>query len=98
MTKSALSVRIPQITSLDTAITLYYTTTELSSKDVIKLFGSCSTSTVTKLKGIVRQKMAEQKIPVWNAQNINTKVAYETWGLDIEDLKYRKQELEKLGM
>lgn len=98
MVRSALSVRVPQITSLETAITLYYTTTELSSKDVKKLFGDCSTSTITKLKGVVRQKMAEQKTPVWNAQNVNTKVAYETWGLDIEDLKCRKKELEKIGM
>ena len=98
MIKSTLSVRIPQITSLETAITLYYTKTELANRDIVLLFGKHSSSTMTKLKDVVRKKMAERKTPVWNAQNVNTKVAYETWGIDIEDLKRRRQELKDLGM
>lgn len=89
MTKSILNVRIPQITSLETAIRLYYEHTELSNSDIKELFGKCSSATISRLKSKVREKMAEEKTPVWNANNVNTKVAYSTWGLNIDDLEHR---------
>ncbi|MDE7360472.1 MAG: hypothetical protein K2N38_00885 [Oscillospiraceae bacterium] len=93
MTKSVLSVRVPQITSLETAIRLYYEHTELSNSDIKELFGKCSSATITRLKSKVRERMAEEKTPVWNANNVNTKVAYSTWGLDIDDLETRYQKV-----
>lgn len=95
MAKSVLSVRIPQITSLETAIRLYYERTELSNSDIKELFGGCSTATITRLKRKVREKMTEENTPIWNANNVNTRVAYTTWGLDIDDMekRYRKSKL-----
>lgn len=96
MIKSTFNVRIPQITSLETAIRLYYEHTELSNSDIKELFGECSSATISRLKAIVRERMAEEKTPVWSANNVNTKIAYSTWELDINDLEQRYKKIKDL--
>jgi len=93
MTKN---VRIPKITSIETAVRLYYENAELSNANVKELFGNHSTATITKLKNLVRERVITENIPVWNAANVPTKVAYEVWGLNINDLEYRLEKLNKL--
>ncbi len=87
--------RIPQITSIETAIEIYYSKTQLGNADIKKLFG-VSSSKVTSLKKIVRQAMAERNVMPYNALLVNTKIAYEVWGLDIADLEKRHIALERL--
>lgn len=87
--------RIPQVTSIATAIEIYYSKTQLSNADIKKLFGVCS-SKATNLKKIVRQTMAERNVMPYNALLVNTKIAYEVWGLDIADLEKRHIALERL--
>lgn len=91
-------VRIPQITDLKTAIELYIKKSELSTKDIQALFGKVCKDTVVKLKYIAREKMAEKGVSAYNAAYVNTAAAYEAWGLDINDLKRRLQELRELGL
>ena len=91
------NVRIPPITSLKTAIELYYSMTELGNSDIKRLFGNHSSATITRLKNKAKQKMIEQGTPVWNAQRVNTKVSYEAWGLDIKDLEFRYKKLQELS-
>lgn len=93
MQKSTINVRIPQITSLETAIRLYYEHDELSNKDIVELFGKIGSGTVWKLKQKALALMQERNTPVWNAQRVNTEVAYEAWGLDIDNLEYRWKKL-----
>ncbi|MGN0670031.1 MAG: hypothetical protein ACI4JZ_05730 [Oscillospiraceae bacterium] len=93
MQKPTINVRIPQITSLETAIRLYYERNELSNKDIEVLFGKMSSGTVWKLKQKALALMQERNTPVWNAQRVNTEVAYEAWGLDIDKLEYRWKKL-----
>ena len=93
MQKSTINVRIPQITSLETAIRLYYERNELSNKDIVELFGKIGSGTVWKLKQKALALMQERNTPVWNAQRVNTEVAYEAWGLDIDNLEYRWKKL-----
>lgn len=88
-------IRIPQITDVKTAIQIYYERIELSSSDITKLFGKRSSSTVTALKSLARQKMIENEIPCWNAVNVNTAAAFEAWGLSIEDLEERYKKLKE---
>lgn len=91
------NVRIPPITSLKTAIKLFYSRTELGNADIEELFGKHSSSTIARIKRKARQRMIEQGTPVWNANRINTKVSYEAWGLDIADLEYRYKKLQELS-
>lgn len=90
------NVRIPSITSIETAVRLYYEKSELSNSDVKQLFGNHSSATISKLKNLVRERVAAEDIPVWNAQNVPTKTAYEVWGLDIGDLEHRLEKLNRL--
>lgn len=95
-TNDKCNVRIPAVTSLQTAIRLYYERTELSNDDIRELFGQYSSTTIAKLKNLVRERVAAENIPVWNAQNVPTQTAYECWGLSIDDLEHRLEKLNKL--
>ena len=91
-------VRIPQITSLETAIKLYYENIEIGNQEIKMLFGSISSATVCKLKNLAKEKMLENNVPSWNALNVNTKTAYKAWGLDIDDLEFRYNKLKELNL
>ena len=98
MQTTTISVRIPQVTSLETAIRLYYERTELSNTDIRELFGNLGHSTVTRLKQKARELMQERGTPVWNAQRVNTEVAFEAWGLDIKRFEYCLKKLKGLNL
>lgn len=91
------NVRIPPITSLKTAIELYYSRTELGNADIEELFGKHSTATVSRLKRKARHKMVELNIPSWNGNRVNTEAAFESWGLNITDLERRYKKLQELS-
>jgi len=93
-----MNVRIPQLPDLGKAIELYYARTELSTEDIKCLFGINSSARVARMKKLARELMVEQDIPYWNAYNVNTKAAYQAWGLNIKDLEQRYAKLKKLGL
>ena len=78
MPSTAATVRVPQITSLETAIRLYYERIELSNSDIRELFGKLAPATIKSLKNKALAIMTERNTPVWNAQRVNTEIAYET--------------------
>ena len=90
-------VRIPHIVDIRIALQLYYERIELSNADIETLFGKLSSSTVVKLKDLVKDYMVEHDIKTWNPQRVNTKAAYEVWGLNISDLEERYVKLSKLA-
>ncbi len=98
MPSTAATVRVPQITSLETAIRLYYEHIELSNSDIRELFGKLAPATIKSLKNKALAIMTERNTPVWNAQRVNTEIAYEAWGLDITKLEYRLNKLKALGV
>ena len=85
-----------QITDIDLAVRMYYERIELSSADIMKLFGVKSSQTVAKLKKTARELMLERGRKSWNPYNVNTVIAYEAWGLDISDLEKRRTKLARL--
>lgn len=91
-----IHVRIPQPQSLETAIRIFYEKTEIGSAEIRELFGIRSSATTAKLKRLARAQMAEDSVPVWNAQKVNTKSAFVAWGLDISDLETRFKKLKQL--
>ena len=91
------TVRIPQISSIETALKLYYQKTELNNSEIRELFGEISNATIWRLKRLAKEKMVERDIPSWNAQCVNTTAAYVAWGLDIEDLEHRYKKLKEIS-
>lgn len=96
MRETTIRVRIPQLKSIENAVQLYYTRSELSNGDIKMLFDVHSSATLAKLKALARERMADENISVWNSQNVNTATAYKSWGLDISDLEHRLKKLREL--
>lgn len=88
-------VRIPQVADIRAAIELYWRKTEIGTNDICGLF-RVSRERAAKLKAVARAEMNERKTVNYNAMCVNTAVAYESWGLRIDDLERRLTKLQKL--
>ena len=82
---------------LVTAIRLYYEKTELGTQDIIELF-DVSKSGAANMKKKVKQAMAEKGVKSYYPHSINTEVAYELWGIDIEKCEQRLKRLRSLKL
>ena len=91
-------MNIPQITSIDTALGIYYKNTEIGNKEIKALFGNLSSATVCKLKKAVKTEMNKRDAMSYCANRINTVIAFETWHIDVVDLEKRRNKLSKLGL
>lgn len=80
-------MRTPDV---ETAVRLYYTKSELTNADVAELFGTGESQTI-KIK-----KMAKRGVKSWLPYAVNTKIAYEAWGIDIDDYERRLKKLRSL--
>jgi len=90
-------MNIPAITGIDNALKIYYNNLELGNKEIIGLFGNRSSATITRLKNTVKSEMIKRNVMSYGTYKVNTNIAYEVWGIDINDLKKRKKELAQLG-
>lgn len=89
---------VPKIHSIDTALRIYYTYTELDTKLLKELFPDLKNNTLCKLRKRCKQVMAERGVQCFGRSNVNTKIAYEVFGIDPDDLEVRKAKLNKLGL
>lgn len=91
-------VRVPQINDIAFAIKLYYSKPQIGSKDIHQLFPKSGDTTIWNLKKAVVEKMIEKGEMRYNGLLVSTKTAYETWGIDIDDLEHRYNKLKELGL
>ena len=91
-------INIPEITSLDTAIQIYYRHTEIGTKEMTQLFTKKSKSRINRLKKLAHHQMIEDNIYTYGMYKLNTKSAYKAWRIDVEDLEKRRNKLIELGL
>ena len=91
-------VNIPPITSIENALRLYYSHSELGNKEIAALFGRLSSATVSRLKKAVKDEMYKRDVLSYGANKINTAVAFSIWGLDVSDLERRMKKLKDLNL
>ena len=91
-------INIPPITSIGNALSVYHHHLELGNDEIKKLFGERSPTTISKLKKFVKDEMILQKIKSFQANTVNTEIAYQVWGLDISDLERRFKKINELGL
>ena len=91
-------MRIRKPVDAERAVRMYYMYTEIGNNEIKELLGITSPSAVVRLKKIARERMTEKGEATFNPNSVNTKSAYEAWGLNIEDLEKRFAKLKKLGM
>lgn len=86
-------VHIPKIADIPTALRVFYTYPELNNAEIKELFPSACSTTIAKLKKKAFERMREKGVLAWGTYSVNTKAAFEAWGLDAEDLKERYEML-----
>ena len=62
------------------------------------MFGSRSSATVSRLKKLVKTEMIKRDMPTFNAYKINTAMAYDVWGIDINDFENRMNKIKELSL
>jgi len=91
-------VNIPQIVSIESALRIFYTYSELGNKEISSLFGRISSATTVKLKNLVKNEMLKREICSYGKNKVSTKVAFEVWGIDVIDLEKRRKKLKDLNL
>jgi len=91
-------MNIPQITSIDNALSVYYGFSEIGNKEIQKLFGKISPATVAKLKKVVIAEMNSRDKHTYGMYKVVTSIAFDVWGLDVLDLESRRNKLKDLKL
>ncbi|MCL2821365.1 MAG: MarR family transcriptional regulator [Oscillospiraceae bacterium] len=91
-------MNIPQITSIDNALKIFYSHPELGNKEITILFGRLSSATTAKLKKLAREEMIKREKLSYGMYKVNTSVAYDVWGIDVMDLEARRNKLKALEL
>jgi len=91
-------MNIPQVTSIDNALKIYYSHSELGNKEITSLFGRLSSATTAKLKKMAKEEMTKREKVSYGIYKINTAIAYDVWGIDVNDLEKRKEKLKALEL
>jgi hypothetical protein len=83
---------------IEMAVRLYYEKPEITNADIKALFSTGETQTI-KIKKAVKEEMEnhlispnEQEVP----HSVNTEIAYEVWGIDIDNFEKRLKKLRTL--
>lgn len=80
--------QIPPVTSIENAIRLYKTKNLIGTDDIRSLFG-VSESTARRIKSVADKERKERNIPQYHRGYVDTKLAFEAWNLNIDDLSER---------
>lgn len=80
------SVNVPNVTDTAAALKLYYEKRELSTKDVMELFGVGRTK-ATRLKKMAKEEQQRSNAQAWDSTAVNTDCAFRAWGLSIRELE-----------
>ena len=91
-------MNIPQITSIENALKVYYNNSEIGNVEIIELFGRHSTATISRLKKMVKNEMVKKNVLAYNMYKVNTVIAFIVWGIDIEDLEKRIKKIKELKL
>ena len=91
-------VRVPHVADISAAIRLYYEHTEIGNKDIRAIFGDMGNGRIGRLKQLVLEAMHERGTVHYNAQYVNTEVAYDVWGINIDKLTAGRKKLQQLGL
>ena len=76
---------------------IYYSCTEIGNPEIKRLFG-VSDSKAWELKRPVKRAQVEKGILVIDKSCVNTQLAFDVWGIDVNDIERRIKKLEKLGL
>ena len=83
--------------NIEFAVTLYYERVWLENADIKQLFNVTSSSTLSKRRQEVIEYFKDKDVsPIHRNNKLDTWLAYEAWGLNIENLERRLRKLQKI--
>lgn len=82
----------------ETVLRIYYANAELGSPEIRELFGDISPATIVKLKRKARTLMRERGVGHFNYYSVNTEVAFEAWGINVEKVERMYKRAKALGL
>ena len=88
-----MSVRIPKISSIETALFIYNENITLGNAEISKLFAIKSRAAIGNLKRIAFELMEERGVPAVNPTLVDTNTAYDAWGLDVKEMDKKHKKL-----
>lgn len=91
-------MKVKQIADMDTALYIYYRYSEIGNKQIRELFGGLGSAALARYKKAVQEAAAEQNIQTAQLNTVNTTLAYEVWGIDVNEIEKRREKLKKLGL
>ncbi len=80
------------VPDVERALIIYYAKPEIGTAEIRALFGVAA-ATACKMKNEVRKAMADRDIKSFTPYTVNTRIAYEIWGIDIGDYERRLKKL-----
>lgn len=92
-----MRARRKPIVSIDTALRIYYQYSELQTPQIVELFGIKGSAAAARYKKAVIDEQIKRGVKSFVQGSVNTRLAYEVWGIDVEDLEKRRKKLTELG-
>lgn len=89
--------RLP-VRNADAALKAYYGTGYISNKEIGAIFGTSTPSTISRLKRPVMDEERARDIPVVVPYHVSVKIAFEVWGIDVEELERNRKKLIELDL
>lgn len=86
------------ISSIETALAIYYNHPMLGSKEIKELFGIKANDVVRRLKNEVDRVAIERELLPMGGGYVETDLAFEVWGIDVANLEKRLAKKRKLGL
>lgn len=80
---------------IEMAVRLYYEKPEITNADIKELFSTGEMQTI-KIKKAVKEEMEKRGVKSWLPHSVNTEIAYEVWGIDIDNFEKRLKKLRTL--
>ena len=78
--------------NLETVLNIYYGHTELTNALICELF-DVSRSTALRYKNKALELQCERNHNTMNPNSVNTRDAFDAWGIDINDIERRRKKL-----
>ena len=91
-------MKVKPIVDIETALRIYYEHSEIDNNQIRELFGNIGSATQAKYKKAVKEEQATRGIKTMQMNAVNTEIAYDVWGIDVEDLEKRHKKLKSLGL
>lgn len=88
----------PNIKDIDAAIRVFYGNGYVSNTEIREIFGVKSDASIARIKKPVLEEEVRLGVPRVVPFCLNTKVAFEVWGIDVPELVKSRDERMRLGL